>query len=108
MALLYHDLRDKYFYIFNIYTNNIANTTITYIDDTTATFSISGTITQADVLAGDKSATDVKSVVLGSAVTVIEQATFYGFTNLESIELPDNLTTISKNALAGCTSFEIN
>ncbi len=48
---------------------------------------------------------DVKSVVLGAGITNIGNYTFYDFSNLASIEMPETLTSIGEYAFVGCISF---
>lgn len=73
-------------------------------DDGTLTISGSGMIWNPDI-GVDRLTGLVTSVVIENGITEIAEATFGGYTKLESVELPDTLTVIGEYAFGQCISL---
>lgn len=86
----------------------MSNTIFTKTDSSTVTVATGSIITQADYPSG-WAVTDIKSVNIGTVVTDISDNTFFNASNMESVFIPNSVTTIGLSAfqLSGLISVNI-
>ena len=80
-------------------------TIFTKNDNSTASVSVSGTITSSNYPTG-WIASDIKSVVIGNSVTSIGDTAFYVCDELVSLTIGNSVTSIGDLAFAGCTALD--
>ena len=76
---------------------SVDNFTVTYLDD--------GTVMLSDYT-GDGEVIQVPGEVNGKTVTVIGENTFINHTELETVELPDSIVEIKKQAFMNCYNLQ--
>jgi len=79
-------------------------TIFTKNDNSTASVSVSGTITSSNYPTG-WIASDIKRVVIGNSVTSIGYQAFDGCSALQSVTIGNSVTSIGDEAFAGCSAL---
>ena len=81
------------------------DTVFTKNDNSTFSVSVSGTITSSNYPDGF-TRENIKSVIIGTDVTIIGNSAFFGCSALQSVTIPNSVTTIGDDAFYGCTALQ--